>query len=436
MRDPQCRLVLEPDQIVRVLSEELPQSHPLNSVDAEQWVADGLLIPFAWLNSSMLVSPRVPFVSSPEEWCDEQLFTAAHLTLTVLERINSVNADLKDASAWNVIFDGCKPVFCDLTSLEPIQTHVWWAAGQFVRQFMAPLWLARTSGLRSCDVFRMSRDGADPELVRKTLGWQRFFYRCWPLVADTGKNSNPQLVEQVNAKTPRYRQHLIESLRWMLAGVKPRAERHTIWGRYTEQRDHYTISELQAKREQVAQWLTQLKPAWTLDLGSNTGEFSEIALNAGSRVIALDADHDAVQSMYLQHKGHDRLYPILAKLDDIHSGRGWSGIEHSGLAQRLSACADVVLMLALLHHLCVSAAVHLEQVAKFAVNCSRRWLVVEWLDPTDPQVQYLCSQRRRSPEDFSVAHQRQAFLNAGFVVRKEIPLPHGHRFLALLEKQI
>ena len=106
MRDPQSCLAIEPDHVVRKLREDLIQSHPLQSVEARQWSADGLLIPFDWLDARRLVSPRIAFVSSPEEWCDEQLFAAAQLTLTLLERANAVDADLKDASAWNVIFDG------------------------------------------------------------------------------------------------------------------------------------------------------------------------------------------------------------------------------------------------------------------------------------------------------------------------------------------
>lgn len=434
MRDPQASLVFGVDQVVRHLREPLPAQHPLHTAQARQWTDCGLLVPFDWLDAQRLVSPKIPFVSSPEEWCDAQLLDAARLTLDLLEKANAVDADLKDASAWNVIFEGCKPVFCDLTSLESMQSHAWWAAGQFVRHFIGPLWLSRATGLQSRDVFRMNRDGAMPELVRETLGWQRFLWRCWPLVAEANAKTASSSVSVVTPQTGRYRQQLVASLRWMLNGVKPRSVRNTVWGQYTEQRGHYTSPALQAKREQVAQWLSQLQPAWTLDLGCNSGEFSQLALDAGSQVIALDGDHDAVQAMYVQHAGHHKLYPVLASLDDIHSGRGWAGVEHTGLAKRLKGCADVVLMLALIHHLSIAGAVHLEQVAHFAATCTSRWLVVEWLEPSDPQVQQLCAQRRRDISEFAVDNQRQAFINAGFVLRQEVTLPEGHRHLALLEK--
>lgn len=434
MRDPQASLILGTDRVIRRLYVELPAHHPLHSPLAHKWVADGWLMPYEWLGSQQLSSPRIPFVSSPEEWCDAQLYAAAQLTLNLLERANAAGADLKDASAWNVIFDGCRPVFCDLTSLEPLQTHAWWAAGQFVRHFVSPLWLARTTGLQARDVFRMSRDGAMPDLVRDTLGWRRFLSRCWPLVAQAKSQVDASRVKAAHAGTPRYRQQLVSSLRWMLEGVKPATEHRTTWGQYTTQRDHYTSAALEAKRQQVAQWLQQLKPDWTMDLGSNSGEFSQLALDAGSRVIALDGDHDAVQAMYRQHAGNPNINPLLASLDDVHAGRGWAGQEHAGLAQRLTACADMVMMLALIHHLSIAAAVHLRQVARFAAGCTRRWLVVEWLEPTDPQVQLLCTQRQRDPHFFSVDKQRMAFVDAGFDVIVEYKIPNSCRLLALLRK--
>jgi hypothetical protein len=338
MRDPQARLVLAVDQVNRHLSEALPKQHPLHTAAARQWVAAGHLVLFDWLDERLLVSPKIPFVSSPEEWCDAQLLDAARLTLDLLELANAEAADLKDASAWNVIFDGCKPVFCDLTSLEPIQSHAWWAAGQFVRHFIGPLWLARATGLQSRDVFRMNRDGAMPELLRETLGWRRFLCRCWPLVAEAKGQGGAIGVGAVTSQTPLYRKQLVASLRWMLKGVQPRAVRHTVWGQYTAQRGHYTSPALQAKREQLAQWLMQLQPTWTLDLGCNSGEFSQLALDAGSRVIALDGDHDAVQAMYLRYAGHGQLYPVLASLDDIHSGRGWAGAEHPSSTPSDASC--------------------------------------------------------------------------------------------------
>jgi len=434
MRDPQATLVLSQDWVIRHLHADLSTDHPLHSDSARKWVCEGLLIPYEWLDARRLRSPKIPFVSSPEEWSDAQLYEAGCLTLALLERANAVGADLKDASAWNVIFDGSSPVFCDLTSLEPIATHAWWAAGQFVRHFISPLWLAQTTGMQARDVFKMNRDGAMPELVRKTLGWRRFFSRYWPLVAQGQADKRfTGCAERYNNRTIDYRRRLVASLRWMLKGVKPQGVRNTVWAQYTERREHYEQVALDAKRQKVQEWLGQLRPEWTLDLGCNNGEFSRMALDSGSKVIALDADHDAIQALYFSHAGQDRIYPVFARLDDIHGGRGWAGQEHSGLMQRLGRCADLVMLLAIVHHLTIAAAVYLDQVARFAAACTRRWLIVEFLAPTDPQVKLLSMQRRRNAEEFSLDRQREAFITAGFQIRQEIWLPNSHRVIALLE---
>lgn len=435
MRDPQSSIIIAEDQVVRYLRESLPDQHPLCSKYVNDWVTSGLLIPFEWLDELMLLSPKIPFVSSPEEWCDEQLLDAALLTLDLLEKSNEQGADMKDASAWNVIFDGCKPVFCDLTSLEPIKYHAWWAAGQFVRHFISPLWLARTTGLQSRDLFRLNREGASSELVCETLGLRRFLNRCWPLVAKANGHATSAASALVTPKTQHYRKQLVVSFRWMLKGVSPRFARNTLWGNYIDQRYHYTSDALKVKRDQVAQWLMHLKPKWTLDLGCNSGEFSQLAIDAGSKVIALDSDHDVVQAMYLKHRGNNKLFPVLSSFDDIHSGRGWAGTEHPGLAQRFVEIADLVMVLALLHHLTISSSVDLEQVARFIAKCTSRWLVIEWVEPSDPQVQLLCAQRRRDANEFSVEKQRHAFINAGFELCKEVSLPQEQRHLALLRKK-
>jgi SAM-dependent methyltransferase len=436
MRDPQARLVFTADHVFRHLTEVLPANHVLTSGAAQKWVDLQLLVPFECINKNALQSPRLPFVSSPEEWCNAQLYAAAELTLSLLERANAEATDLKDASAWNVIFDGCKPLFCDLTSFVHLETKTWWAAGQFVRHFISPLWLAAETGFQARDIFRMSRDGAMPELVQQTLGWRRFLSRCWPLVASSKATAVAPTKPVANSleEIQAFRKSLLASLRWMLKGVEPRDAKETVWSDYTEQRAHYATHALDVKRQQVSRWLDQLKPTWTLDMGCNSGEFTQLARDVGSQVIAVDGDHDAVQALYRKHAGNSGVYPVVAALDDIHSGRGWAGNEHAGLAQRLEGSADLVMMLALIHHLSIASSIHLEEVARFAAKCTRCWLIVELLEPHDPQVVLLCSQRQRKPSEFSIELQRQSFINAGFTVTQTESLPGGHRHLVLLTK--
>jgi SAM-dependent methyltransferase len=189
---------------------------------------------------------------------------------------------------------------------------------------------------------------------------------------------------------------------------------------------------IERKRAQVAEWLAHTQPAWVADLGCNTGEFSRIALAQGAQVIAVDSDHDSMQKLFMSSTD-TRMYPVIAVLDDMKGGAGWLGEESPGLMARLEQSVDLVLMLAVVHHLAVAASIPLDAVAQMARRLSRSWLVVEFVAPEDPQIRLLCAQRQRDPQEFSVGRQKAAFLKAGFELCAELELAPTHRTLALMK---
>jgi SAM-dependent methyltransferase len=437
MRDPDGTSISDSSTRLRHLNSPADSEHFLQGALARELVADGTLVPFVWCDPSNILSPRWPFVSQPSEWCDSQLFDAAELTLDLEQRVVAAGFDLKDGSAWNVMYDGTRPIFCDLLSFERLQERQWWAAGQFARQFITPLLLAKRRGMHGHDSFRCWRDGVAAETARRLLGPSRFLTRYWPLLArapaGTAKAQPPRTAPTQPADLRRHRERLMASLGWMLSGVRPRVQRvGSDWSTYTEEREHYPAASLDEKRRLIRVWLGDLSPQWVIDLGCNTGEFSRIALELGHEVIAIDSDHDCIERLYSAHARERRLHPLVAVLDDLVGGRGWAGSEHPGLPQRMSRAADVLMMLALIHHLAVGASVPLAAIADFARACTRRWLIVEWLEAHDPQLLQLCAQRRRNPADFVLSRQRQAFVDAGFVVKMELSLAPAARTLALL----
>ena len=74
----------------------------------------------------------IDFVSYPYEWAFSQLRDAALLTLEVAGRALRRGLSLKDASAFNVQFRGCRPVFIDTLSFEAAREGEPWVA---YRQF-------------------------------------------------------------------------------------------------------------------------------------------------------------------------------------------------------------------------------------------------------------------------------------------------------------
>jgi ribosomal protein L11 methylase PrmA len=448
VRDPAASLRFEGEFVIRDLKAPLGPNHFLRSDLARRWAARGDLVQFEIKSDRVVVGGRLAFVTQPSEWSDAQLHAAGALTLRLQGEAVAAGYDMKDASAWNVLFDGARPVFCDLMSFEPLLNQKWWALGQFARHFIFPLLASRRCGLRGHVVHTMWRDGMPVEQARQLFGRSIFLTRYGMLMLGEGRSAphsdlgSAADARQAPAAPPaseiqKFRSRIQASLGWMMDGLQAKpvvqAEPNG-WSGYHGDRPHYANDSLDAKRRSVAQWVGHLRPAWVLDLGCNTGEFSLIAAEHGARVISADADHDSVAALFRRQAGQTAIHPMVSLLDDLRGGRGWAAAEHPGLMDRLEGRVDMVLMLALIHHLAVGAAVPLDAIARFVFRCSRDAAVVELIEADDPQLLSLCSQRQRDPADFTAEHQRAAFLRAGFELIQEVPLEGARRSLALFRK--
>jgi hypothetical protein len=96
--------------------------------------------------------------------------------------------------------------------------------------------------------------------------------------------------------------------------------------------------------------------------------------------------------------------------------------------------SDVVMMLALIHHLAIGESIPMDEVAALAARTTRRFAIVETMAPNDPMVRGLLDQRSRDASDFSVERQIAAF-DAQFQTLEVLQLPGTARQLRLLEKR-
>jgi SAM-dependent methyltransferase len=448
MRDPAANLRFEDERVIRDLYAPLGPDHFLRSDLARRWVDRGDLIQFEFESDRVVVGRRLNFVTQPSEWSDAQLYAAGTLTLRLQTEAVAAGFDMKDASAWNVLFDGSRPVFCDLMSFEALREQKWWALGQFARHFIFPLLASQRRGLRGHMVHTMWRDGMPAEHARQLFGRAIFLTRYGMLMLGEGRPAphsdmaSSPVSRGAIAALPiegiqRFRNRVQASLDWMMQGLSPKPMEPLAsrgWAGYRGDRPHYGDGSLEIKRRLFAEWIERLGPAWVLDLGCNTGEFSQIAAASGSRVVSADADHDSVAALFMAQLGQTAIHPMVSLLDDLRGGRGWAAAEHPGLMDRFEGRMDLVLVLALVHHLAVGAAVPLDAIARFVFRCSRDAAVVELIEADDPQLRSLCAQRQRDPADFTAERQRNAFLGVGFELIQEVSLDGASRSLVLFRK--
>jgi SAM-dependent methyltransferase len=432
VRDPLASNLTTATEIHRQLYHELPQDHFLYSSLSRELVACEELLEFSFSGAREIVSPRIPFVSYPDEWCNAQLIDAADLTLTVSEKVLPARVEIKDASAWNIIFDGCRPIFCDHLSFQAIESKRWWAFGQYIRHFILPLCLAKYCDFEARNSFKIARDGVTPEFARNLIGTKRFLTRYWLLMLESWANHGSTGQKSPVKGLQTHHKNLYAITRWFLKGVALSRLRQSTWLGYTEDRSHYSEAALHVKYKSVKAWLQKLAPTWVIDIGCNTGEFSKLAVSCGSKVVAIDSDYESIQILYLSSKGQP-VYPVVANLEDLQGGRGWSGEEFPGLLTRLNGHADMLLMLAVIHHLAISSSIPYERIANLAARMTKTYVIAELLSENDQLVIHLAKQRNRDPREFTLQKQMEAFRHH-FEIVEQIPLPGLTRNLVLMAK--
>ena len=118
-----------------------------------------------------VIKPRaLPFISYPYEWCFSQLKDAALLTLRAQELAVEHGMTLRDASAYNVQFEGHTPILIDTLSFERLgEDATWKPYRQFCEHFLAPLALMSRADPRARVLLRASLDGVPLDLASRLL---------------------------------------------------------------------------------------------------------------------------------------------------------------------------------------------------------------------------------------------------------------------------
>lgn len=429
-RDPAGFLFRDGDRLLRQVNAEYAPDYDLlmGSGLYDALTAGGMLVrhrevapPFSGFGPAyrVLEPERVPFVSYPYEWCFGELRDAALLTLRIQDAALDHGMTLKDASAFNVQFTGAAPVLIDTLSFERYRPgEPWIAYRQFCQHFLAPLLLMGGVDARLAGLWRAHLDGIPLDLASRLLprgSWLRpgvalhvhLHARSLARHADT----SPRAAARAPRVSETALRGLVDSLRSTIHALRWRPAA-TEWADYVQTR-RYSAQAVAAKAALVREYLACIDPApgtvW--DLGANTGEFSRIAAETGARVVAFDVDPAAVERSYqaARAEGGSSLLPLVLDLANPTPGLGWAGEERDAWLRR--GPADVVLALALVHHLAIGNNVPLDAVAALLAQAGRT-LLIEFVPKDDEQVQRLLRSRR----DVFPGYTRQGF-EAAFATR-------------------
>jgi ribosomal protein L11 methylase PrmA len=418
----------------------------MNSGLYETLIAEQLMIPHnerelfpeSPCNAYKVLEPElISFISYPYEWCFSQLKDAALLTLKILRKSLQHGMILKDASAFNIQFQSGRPIFIDTLSFEQYQhRRPWVAYRQFCQHFLAPLSLMRYVNIGINQFLRVYIDGFPLDLTSTWLPLiskfkmgtlfhihlhammqRRYAYKP---IADSHQqmrqNSLYGLID-----------HLEQTIKKMDV-ILPKTE----WSHYYDQ-TNYDEKAFEEKKIIVKRIAEEYSPRVVWDLGGNVGVFSRLLSHSGIDVMCFDLDPVAVELNYRQVKknSEEHMLPLIINLSNPSPSLGWHHRERMSLVER--GPADMVLALALIHHLCITNTVPIEHLAKCLKDLAKI-LVIEFVPKEDSQVQRLLASRADIFEDYGIEKFEEAF-GRYFQILEKTPLKSSRRIIYVMEKR-
>ena len=364
----------------------------------------GLLIPHKEVSKSHVLSPTayriiqpevIPFISYPYEWCFGQLKSAALLTLKVQKIALEHGMSLKDASAYNIQFRGYKPVFIDTLSFAVYEEEKPWVAyKQFCQHFLAPLALMAYTDVRLNQMLKIYVGGIPLSLAANLLplGSKLNF----GLLAHLHLHSASQehyADKNLNLKKYHLKKNrlvaLISSLEKTIKNLKLK-KINTEWENYYSF-TNYSDKSFKNKAAIVSKYLATARPKTVWDLGANTGEFSRLAKEK-AYVISCDIDPLAVEINFERTKKNKErsILPLILDLTNPSPALGWANKERGSFSQR--GPVDLILALALIHHLAISDNLPLNYIAEYFSRLGSN-LIIEFIPKDDSKAQKLLSTR-------------------------------------------
>ena len=123
--------------------------------------------------------------------------------------------------------------------------------------------------------------------------------------------------------------------------------------------------------------------------------------------------------------------PLVIDLTNPSPALGWAHSERESLLER--GPVDLVMGLALIHHLAISNNVPLPSVARFFASAGR-WAIVEFVPKSDSQVKRLLATRKDIFDTYNEEGFEAAF-GEHFTLVEKAPIPGSDRSLYLFKRK-
>lgn len=400
-------------------------NHFKSSGLSQELIKKNYLVPFEEMEGKegnvILKARKVPFVAFPYEWTFNQWKDAALLTLKIQFQALSFGMTLKDATPFNVVFDGSRPLFIDISSFEIYKEgQPWLAFKQFCENFYLPILLLKYFDGAGNDIYQNNSNGISLSKglsllpAKAFLNFNTLFFLALPgniRQRLDGKSSSKSSGKFTIKTSLDFTNQLFDNINKL-----KQAKQQTKWNDYYDNNiDHTYLAE---KERLVKEWIGDSYANKTLvDFGCNTGNFSKLAAPFVQSVIAFDEDMRSAEELYGYSKAHKigNLFSFTANLSQPTPATGWCNMERPALKDRLRG--DIGLVLALIHHLAISNHIPFTMMADFFASTCKE-LFIEFVPKEDAKVQLLLANRQDIFDWYNLENFKASF-KVKFSLQKE-----------------
>ncbi len=386
-------------------------------------------------NSLKLLLPeQIPFISYPYEWSFDMWRDAAIVTLKIALVALEKEMVLKDATPFNIQFFKGRPVFIDTLSFEKYEEGDYWIAyHQFCECFLGPLLLMHYGHRDLGKLCIIYPDGIPLEIIKSMLPLKaslnlQVYLHIWLQAKMSNKAGNNKSEKKYFSKH-KFRT-LLDGLLNLVNKLSQKKIK-SVWDDYytgTILGDDY----LENKKKLAAKFVEGITVETLIDLGANDGYFSFLLKNKASNVIAIDADSNCINELYkkIRKEKIKNIVPIACTLTAPSPSIGWNNEERVSLSNRLKG--DLVLALALVHHLAIGHNIPLDFIAKWLREMGQ-YLVIEFVPKSDKKVIQLLQNREDIFDDYSLESFKNCFTSLYTIVMEE-QIGNTDRVLFLMKR--
>ncbi len=380
----------------------------------------------------VLEHQRVPFVSYPYEWPFAMLKDAALLHLEILLKSAEAGWTLKDATPYNIQWMGSRPVFIDIPSWERREDGAPWAGyRQFCMTFLFPLMLRAHLNIDYAPLLRSNLDGVPASEILRYFSGRHLLKKgvlphvVFPAFAESASRGKTRKVKQPKAVFL----GLIRGLQNTINRLSHPAAK-TMWTEY-EDSHSYTESDIAEKQDFVRRCVASRQWSLAWDLGCNAGMYSSICRHRADYVVGVDGDEAVAEKCYLLQKSQKEGAGILSltmNLSNMSPGQGWGGKERAAFTKR--AAPDLVLCLALIHHLRIGSNIPLSLILD-ELHGLNTAVIIEFVGRDDDMTRALLEGKSETYDDYNVETFEKE-VNKRFLVKESVTVKDGMRKLYFL----